>query len=80
MFLRLEATINPVKGASIQRLMDTIESLFSVFSNQAILRAEIRRLFDWLKRQGDAADGHYRGAWRWLAHAARIWKNTSRTG
>ena len=33
-------------------MLDTIESLFSVFSNEAILRAEIRRLFDWLKDKG----------------------------
>ena len=33
-------------------VLDTIESLFSVFSNEAILRAEIRRLFDWLKDKG----------------------------
>ena len=31
--------------------LDTIESLFSAFSNAAILRAEIRRLFDWLKER-----------------------------
>src|SRR6201999_219569 len=29
-----------------------IESLFSAFQNPAILRAEIRRLFDWLKDKG----------------------------
>lgn len=33
-------------------MLDTIESLFSAFSNPAILRAEIRRLFDWLKQKG----------------------------
>lgn len=33
-------------------VLDTIESLFSAFSNPAILRAEIRRLFDWLKERG----------------------------
>ena len=33
-------------------MLDTIESLFSGLSNQAILRAELRRLFTWLKDRG----------------------------
>ena len=36
-------------------VLDTIESLFSAFTNEAILRAEIRRLFDWLKERGVTA-------------------------
>jgi circadian clock protein KaiC len=36
-------------------VLDTIESLFSSFSNQAILRAELRRLFRWLKDRGVTA-------------------------
>lgn len=47
LFLRLEAAIDSVGAKRV--VLDTIESLFSVFSNEAILRAEIRRLFDWLK-------------------------------
>ena len=50
LFLRLEAAIDLVGAKRV--VLDTIESLFSVFSNQAILRAEIRRLFDWLKDKG----------------------------
>lgn len=50
LFLRLEAAIDSVGARRI--VLDTIESLFSAFSNQAILRAEIRRLFDWLKDRG----------------------------
>jgi circadian clock protein KaiC len=33
-------------------LLDTLEALFSSFGNQAILRAEIRRIFRWLKDRG----------------------------
>jgi circadian clock protein KaiC len=33
-------------------VLDTIESLFSGFSNALILRAELRRLFRWLKDKG----------------------------
>jgi len=50
LFLRLEAAIDSIGAKRI--VLDTIESLFSVFSNEAILRAEIRRLFDWLKDKG----------------------------
>ncbi|HEY3739624.1 MAG TPA: circadian clock protein KaiC, partial [Bryobacteraceae bacterium] len=50
LFLRLESAINSIGAKRI--VLDTIESLFSVFSNEAILRAEIRRLFDWLKDKG----------------------------
>ena len=34
-------------------VLDTIEALFSGFSNEAILRSELRRLFHFLKDQGD---------------------------
>jgi circadian clock protein KaiC len=50
LFLRLELAIDSVGAKRV--VLDTIESLFSVFSNEAILRAEIRRLFDWLKDRG----------------------------
>ena len=46
-------------------VLDTIEALFAGLSNQAILRAELRRLFRWLKDKGVTAvitgergDGH----------------------
>lgn len=50
LFLRLELAIDSVGAKRV--VLDTIESLFSAFSNPAILRAEIRRLFDWLKEKG----------------------------
>ena len=36
-------------------MLDTIESLFAGFDNQALLRAELRRLFRWLKDRGVTA-------------------------
>src|SRR6202012_1428098 len=33
-------------------VLDTIETLFSGLTNQAILRSELRRLFGWLKDKG----------------------------
>lgn len=50
LFLRLDLAISAVGAKRV--VLDTIESLFSAFSNPAILRAEIRRLFDWLKERG----------------------------
>lgn len=50
LFLRLELAIDEIGAQRV--VLDTIESLFSAFSNPAILRAEIRRLFDWLKDKG----------------------------
>ena len=50
LFLRLELAVEEIGAKRI--VLDTIESLFSAFENQAILRAEIRRLFDWLKEKG----------------------------
>lgn len=50
LFLRLELAVTEVGAKRI--VLDTIESLFSAFQNPAILRAEIRRLFEWLKERG----------------------------
>lgn len=50
LFLRLELAIDEIGAKRI--VLDTIESLFAAFQNPAILRAEIRRLFDWLKQRG----------------------------
>lgn len=50
LFLRLELAVDEIGAKRI--VLDTIESLFSAFQNPAILRAEIRRLFDWLKEKG----------------------------
>lgn len=47
LFIRLEYLINTIGAKRI--VLDTIESLFSGLTNHAILRAELRRLFRWLK-------------------------------
>jgi circadian clock protein KaiC len=49
-FIRLNHAIMQVGAKRV--MLDTIESLFSGLSNQGILRAEIRRLFQWLKEKG----------------------------
>lgn len=53
LFVRLAYAIDTVKAKRV--VLDTIESLFSGLDNQAILRAEIRRLFHWLKEKGVTA-------------------------
>jgi circadian clock protein KaiC len=50
LFIRLALAVNSVGARRI--VLDTLESLFSGLSNQAILRAELRRLFRWLKDRG----------------------------
>lgn len=50
LFIRLDMAVQQVGAKRI--VLDTIESLFSAFSNPAILRAELRRLFGWLKERG----------------------------
>jgi circadian clock protein KaiC len=53
LFIRLGHAIDSIKASRV--VLDTIESLFSGFSNEAILRAELRRLFHWLKEKGVTA-------------------------
>jgi circadian clock protein KaiC len=53
LFVRLQYAIDSVKAKRV--VLDTIESLFSGLSNTAILRAELRRLFRWLKDKGVTA-------------------------
>lgn len=50
LFIRIEAAVQAVKAKRIT--IDTIEALFSGFTNEATLRAEIRRMFRWLKNKG----------------------------
>ena len=50
LFIRLGYAIDQIGAKRV--VLDTIESLFSGLSNQAILRAELRRLFTWLKDRG----------------------------
>src|ERR1700685_2092708 len=50
LFIRLQ---NAVETIGAKRVMfDTVEALFTGFANPAILRAEFRRLFRWLKDRG----------------------------
>ncbi len=53
LFIRLGHAIDTVKARRV--VLDTLESLFSGLDNQAILRAELRRLFHWLKEKGVTA-------------------------
>jgi circadian clock protein KaiC len=53
LFIRLENAIHQVGAKRV--VLDTIETLFSTFSNTAILRSELRRLFGWLKSKGVTA-------------------------
>jgi circadian clock protein KaiC len=53
LFMRLGAAIDAVGAKRV--VIDTIETIFGAFSNTAILRAELRRLFDWLKERGVTA-------------------------
>jgi circadian clock protein KaiC len=50
LFIRLGHAIDSVGAKRV--VLDTIESLFSALSNEAILRSELRRLFRWLKDKG----------------------------
>jgi circadian clock protein KaiC len=52
-FVRLNYAIEALGAKRV--VLDTIESLFSGLSNVSILRAELRRLFNWLKAKGVTA-------------------------
>ena len=47
LFVRLAHAVSSVKARRIA--IDSLEALFSTFTNEALLRAELRRLFRWLK-------------------------------
>lgn len=53
LFLRLEHAIDAIGAKRV--VLDTLEALFSGLPNEAILRAELRRLFRWLKDKGMTA-------------------------
>lgn len=53
LFIRLNHAIDSIGAKRV--VLDTIESLFGGMSDVAILRSEIRRLFDWLKEKGVTA-------------------------
>jgi len=50
LFIRLNHAIDSIGAKRV--VLDTIESLFSGLNNTAILRSEIRRLFQWLREKG----------------------------
>ena len=50
LFVRLEHAVSSIGAKRI--VLDTVESLFAGLSNPGILRAELRRLFRWLKDKG----------------------------
>ncbi len=53
LFIRLNAAIDSIGAKRV--VLDTIEALFSGLQNEGILRAELRRLFRWLKDKGVTA-------------------------
>jgi len=53
LFIRLGYAIDSIGAKRV--MLDTIENLFSGLQNQGILRAELRRLFSWLKDKGVTA-------------------------
>jgi circadian clock protein KaiC len=53
LFIRLGHAIASVGARRV--VLDTVETLFGGLSNAAILRAELRRLFKWLKDRGVSA-------------------------
>lgn len=50
LFIRIQHAVETVHAKRV--MLDTLEALFSSFANVRILRAELRRLFGWLKERG----------------------------
>jgi len=50
LFVRLQHAVDSVGAKRV--VLDTLEAVFSGFRNSGLLRAEIRRLFRWLKDRG----------------------------
>jgi circadian clock protein KaiC len=53
LFIRLGYAIDSVKAKRV--VLDTLEVLFASLPNEGVLRAELRRLFRWLKQKGVTA-------------------------
>ena len=53
LFLRLGYAIDQIGAKRV--VLDTLEALFASMPNEAIIRAELRRLFRWLKEKGVTA-------------------------
>ena len=75
LFVRIGYAIDQVKARRV--VLDSIESLFSGIPNLNILRAEVRRLFRWLKKRGSPRLSPPRGAT--ARSPATDWKSTSPT-
>jgi circadian clock protein KaiC len=50
LFIRLEHAVSSIGAKRI--VLDTLEVLFAALSNEGVIRAELRRLFRWLKDKG----------------------------
>ena len=50
LFIRLGFAVDSIGAKRV--VLDTIETLFAGFSDEAVLRAELRRLFGWIKDRG----------------------------
>jgi circadian clock protein KaiC len=50
LFIRLQHAVDKIGAKRV--VLDTVEAIFSGFGNTGLLRAEIRRLFRWLKDRG----------------------------
>jgi len=53
LFVHIHQAIESIKAKRV--VLDTIESLFSALPNATAVRAELRRLFGWLKKKGVTA-------------------------
>jgi circadian clock protein KaiC len=53
LFIRLDTAIKAIGAKRV--VLDTLEALFAGLGNEGILRAELRRLFRWLKSRGVTA-------------------------
>ena len=53
LFVRLDYAIRSIGAKRV--VLDTLEALFAGLPNEGILRAELRRLFRWLKKKGVTA-------------------------
>jgi len=53
LFIRIDHALRAIRARRI--VLDTIESLFAGLTNVGVLRAELRRLFAWLKARGVTA-------------------------
>lgn len=50
LFIRLELALGSVKAKRL--VIDTLETVFGGMSDHAVLRSELKRLFNWLKERG----------------------------